>query len=103
MYEKIADLKIGYNVSLTLRQNRARLNAILLFSQNYFMLLFSDCKKPVKSPIEIIHCHCVSAKHRTHLIEIHVYTFHDDIPFHITGPLLGESTGDRWIPLTKGQ
>ena len=21
--------------------------------------------------------------------------------FHITGPLWGESTGDRWIPLTK--
>ena len=21
----------------------------------------------------------------------------------ITGPLWGESTGDRWIPLTKGQ
>ena len=21
--------------------------------------------------------------------------------FRITGPLLGESTGDRWIPLTK--
>ena len=23
--------------------------------------------------------------------------------FHITGPLWGESTGDRWITLTKGQ
>ena len=22
---------------------------------------------------------------------------------HITGPLSGESTGDQWIPLTKGK
>ena len=25
------------------------------------------------------------------------------IKFHITGRLWGESTGDQWIPLTKGQ
>ena len=27
----------------------------------------------------------------------------ENIKGHITGPLWGESTGDRWIPLTKGQ
>ena len=31
--------------------------------------------------------------------EAEVRKSHDDI----TGPLCGESTGDRWIPLTKGQ
>ena len=32
---------------------------------------------------------------------------HDDVIqwklFRVTGPLCGEFTGDRWIPLTKGQ
>ena len=27
----------------------------------------------------------------------------ENMQVFITGPLWGESTGDRWIPLTKGQ
>ena len=33
------------------------------------------------------------------------FAFYGDVTskLHITDPLLGESTGDQWIPLTKGQ
>ena len=45
VHEKFGNTKIGYNVYLHLRQNRARLNAILLFSQNYFYVALFPLKE----------------------------------------------------------
>ena len=48
---------------------------------------------------------CYISKHYTHvglqLISVSMMTSSNGNTFHVTGPLCGEFTGDRWIPLTK--
>ena len=48
---------------------------------------------------------CYISKHYTHvglqLISVSMMTSSNGNTFLVTGPLCGEFTGDRWIPLTK--
>ena len=45
----------------------------------------------------------LSPAHRLFVQQFVQATIKEPSKLRVTGPLWGESTGDRWIPITKGQ
>ena len=76
--------------------------ALWIFNWRQWDWLFISSKK-IKASHSFQHIHCLYM----YIIHIHEMCFYEinnfEFVFEFSGPLRGESTGDRWYPFTKGR